>query len=66
MKISRFAAKSLAAATAVLLACSLAGCDVAANALEAIESAPRGAAVIPLRQIRLLPATPSTSCRPFR
>jgi hypothetical protein len=47
MKISRFAAKSLAAATAVLLAGSLAGCDVAANALEAIESAPRGAASYP-------------------
>jgi hypothetical protein len=44
MKISRFAAKSLAAVTAVLLAGSLAGCDAAASALEAIESAPRSAA----------------------
>ena len=39
MKNSRFATNSLAAATAILLAGSLSGCEAAANALEVIDSA---------------------------
>jgi hypothetical protein len=44
MKNSAFATKSLAAATAILLAGSLSGCEAAANALEIIDSASDSAA----------------------
>lgn len=44
MKNSRFSVKSLAAATALLLCVSLAGCEAAASPLEAIEPRPGTAA----------------------